>query len=1131
MGELPQTRRNIGPRRATGCFAGASAALVALGLLIPRATLAAEDCRDAAGRVLPPVAHLVSSVGDVRVDGGLPRGEAPYRPICAGDAVTVGPGSRALLSLVGADTPLRLDENTTTRIEAPAEPGSGVLELVRGGLYFLSEVRRSLTVRTPYVNAGVEGTEVYLRVADAGTELIVLEGQVAATPGSASGVPFATTPVVTGQRLEAAAGAVPAVTALPDDGTPFGALRRVTVGALSWTLYYPDVLVGPEAAADPQVAEAARLLVAGQRAQAEAALAQVPDAGVAGGLAAALRTSIAVARGDSAGAEAASARAVELAPAAAAPRLARSYARQLALDLDGAAAAAGEAAALAPQEALPQARLAELYLMQGDLRRARQAGDAAAGLGVTALTAIAQGFADLATYRAAAAEAAFRRALQQESQNPSALLGLGLAQIRRGDLAAGTAQLQNAAAADPGSSLLRSYLGKAYFTAREEGAAAKQYAIAKELDPTDPTPWFYDAIRLQLANQPVAALRSIDRSIALNDDRAPFRSRLLLDRDQATRGASLAQIYQDLGFTRLGINEASRALALDPSSSSAHRFLSEVYQGEPRLEAARVSELLQAQLLQPVGLNPVQPSLGFPDLNVIANSGPAHVSFNEFTPLFQKDGWQLNGTGVFGTQNTIGNELTATALWGRTSVSVGQYHLDTDGFRRNDHLQHKIYTAFAQVQATDSLSLQAEYRRRETNTGDRGQSFDPDDYDRFLDDSIDQDLFRLGGKLDLSPSTSVIVSAVHGNRNQRPRTSTPFDIPGGPSFELTSRTRDNQDGNQLEGQVQSRHGHARLVAGGGVYRIDQDYSQVFGGIGPDFEPTTDPHGNTDSGRLYTYGFLDWPERTIWTLGMGVVRTDDPGRRETEPTPKLGVEYRPTDRLTLRGAAFRTVKSNILAQQTIEPTVVAGFNQLFDDVNGTKADQAGLGADFRLSEDVAVGAQLLYRDISSVVLDVDDVGNSDLLLEDANEFAGEAYLYWTPTEQLAVSLELWGSRFRFNEDDATYAPKEIDSVRAPLSVRYFHPSGFFAVGGLQYIWQTVTEVEQGNQERDSSGDSWLVDAAIGYRLPNRRGIVSIEANNLLDQNIHWQDDNFRSSEQQNRRFIPERSVMLRLNLNY
>ena len=48
----------------------------------------------------------------------------------------------------------------------------------------------------------------------------------------------------------------------------------------------------------------------------------------------------------------------------------------------------------------------------------------------------------------------------------------------------------------------------------------------------------------------------------------------------------------------------------------------------------------------------MQPSLAFSDLNVIGNAGPAQVSFNEFTPLFQKDGWQFSGTGMVGTQDT-----------------------------------------------------------------------------------------------------------------------------------------------------------------------------------------------------------------------------------------------------------------------------------------------------------------------------------------------------------------------------------------------------------------------------------------------------------------------------------------------
>ena len=67
---------------------------------------------------------------------------------------------------------------------------------------------------------------------------------------------------------------------------------------------------------------------------------------------------------------------------------------------------------------------------------------------------------------------------------------------------------------------------------------------------------------------------------------------------------------------------------------------------------------------------------------MIGNAGPTRVSFNEFTPLFQRDGWQFAGTGLVGTQDTRADELTATTLQGRTSVSVGQYFYDTDGFRR-----------------------------------------------------------------------------------------------------------------------------------------------------------------------------------------------------------------------------------------------------------------------------------------------------------------------------------------------------------------------------------------------------------------------------------------------------------------
>ena len=148
-----------------------------------------------------------------------------------------------------------------------------------------------------------------------------------------------------------------------------------------------------------------------------------------------------------------------------------------------------------------------------------------------------------------------RRSSARSSSTPpsrSPASASGLAKIRAGDLEAGRRELEIAAALDPNNSLLRSYLGKAYFEERRGPLDAEQFQIAKELDPNDPTPWFYDAIRLQTENRPVEALRDLETSIALNDNRALYRSRLLLDEDRAARGVSLARIYDDLGFEQVG---------------------------------------------------------------------------------------------------------------------------------------------------------------------------------------------------------------------------------------------------------------------------------------------------------------------------------------------------------------------------------------------------------------------------------------------------------------------------------------------------------------------------------------------------------------------------------------------------
>ena len=73
------------------------------------------------------------------------------------------------------------------------------------------------------------------------------------------------------------------------------------------------------------------------------------------------------------------------------------------------------------------------------------------------------------------------------------------------------------------------------------------------------------------------AIRELEESASLNDNRAVYRSRLLLDQDAAVRGANLASIYSDAGLDDVSLREASRAVTYDYANYSDHYFLAQSY--------------------------------------------------------------------------------------------------------------------------------------------------------------------------------------------------------------------------------------------------------------------------------------------------------------------------------------------------------------------------------------------------------------------------------------------------------------------------------------------------------------------------------------------------------------------------
>ncbi len=1099
---------------------GAFGAVCVVVCIVPSAVQSGEICQ-------PEIARFVSAQGVVEL---LRATEEDWEAatldlgICPGDQVRVGAVSRVAVAFLDSDTVLNLDQNTTIEISEPPEAEFSFLHLFRGVAHFFSRKPRALEVETPFVNAAVEGTEFLVRVDEKETFVIVFEGQVSATNE------FGTLKLASNQAMVARAGQAPEseIVVRPRD-------------AVQWALYYPRLFAVPPPGLPANLVAASELLAVGRVDEARTALNAVPDTPLAVGIKYALLAVIAVAQNDKEDALTAGRRAVDGAPQSSAAKIALSYALQASFELEAARDTLREAVKNEPDDALAWARLAELWLSLGYLDEAVEAAEEAQLLSPDlARTNTVLGFANLAQINLADAKAAFGAAIEKDDRAPLPRLGLGLAKIRGGDLEEGRRDIEIAALLNPDNSLIRSYLGKAYFEEKRGPLDAAQFEIAKELDPLDPTPSFYDAIRKQTENRPIEALEDLQASIARNENRAVYRGRLQLDQDRAARGTSLARIYDDLGFTQLGVSEASKSLALDPANASAHRFLSDSYGGVRRREIARVSELLQAQLLQDININPVQPSISETNLNIITRGGPAEPGFNEFTPLFERNQVQLNANGQVGNQDTLGGEAVVSALYNQFSISAGAFHYETDGFRPNNDIDHDIYNFFAQAALTPELNLQVEVRRRESKEGDLELNFDPDLFLAEKERNLDQDILRVGARYSPTPNSDVLFSFIYSDREERLAQTEAVSIPPPNLLDITTDAQLDDEGYQVEAQYLYRRNRFNVTAGLAYSNVDRDLDASLTTVltsfffPPPFPPfiitdttTTALKREIEHYRGYVYANVNIPDPVTWTVGVSYDNYDEEETHVDGVNPKVGVQWDITENLRLRAALTQTVKPALVANRTIEPTQVAGFNQFFDDINATESFQYGGGLDWRLTEDLSVGAEATWRHLDEPLL-----FDGDVVFEDRDEQLHRAYLYWTPLPELALSGEFVYDRYKSEAGLDVNLPREVETISVPLIARYFHPSGFFAGVGATYVHQEVDRPDA-SLRADGTDSFFTVDAAIGWRLPNRLGIVSLEGRNLFDNEFKFQDDGFREfrDEPSTSPYIPDRTIIGRVTLNF
>jgi len=673
-------------------------------------------------------AKVVEKEGKVVITkaGSKPASAEVGMGLAARDKLGTGESSRAVLQM-SEKWFARVDEETDVEIMpgALAAKDKNALKVALGGAFIFSrEEEGEVKVQTPSATGGLRGTQLMVRVfPDGRTFMQVVEGEVdlANDLGSVK--------LKAGEAGEAVTGQAPRKTAVIE-----------AHNLLQWALYYPAVLTVEECGLTAEDQRALSPSVdAYKQGDLLGALELFPrdgapeSAGVrlyraavllATGRVDAARKSLEGVSSDSPGRRALERMlaAVLLTespalgqPATAGEAMAESYYQQSRRNLEAARAAAQRATELAPGSGFAWARRADLEFSFGRTREARRALDKGIALAPRNAQAHAlRGFVLSAENRIAAARESFQEAVRLDGGLGNGWLGLGLTKIKGGELAAGVADLQTAATVEPTRAFFYSYHGKALTLEDRDVLARRDFDLARQLDPKDPTPWLYSAIQAQQGNRYGEAIADMQSSIELNDNRRVFRSQFLLDQDSAVRSANLAKIYQNDGMTDLAVREATRAVDNDYTNASAHLFLADSFNAlrDPELislryQTAWFNELLLANLLAPVGGGPLS----------------QFVSQQEYSKLLVADGVGGSSVTEVRTHGYLDQQTSLFATQGRFSAGLDYLYHNNEGYRtNNDDLRRELWLQIKYEVSPDDMVYTLLHGRDQTG-GDFFQSY------------------------------------------------------------------------------------------------------------------------------------------------------------------------------------------------------------------------------------------------------------------------------------------------------------------------------------------------------------------------------------------------------------------------
>jgi tetratricopeptide (TPR) repeat protein len=1074
------------------------------------------------------------------------------QPLLAAERVRTLTASRASILFID-ETQVKLNASavlTVREIRRPGGPGTSI-ELERGeGWFRAKNPGGGLTIRTPSAAAAVRGTELNLRIGPAGeTVLTVVEGSTelsnpqgsilvnggeegTAIPGQPptkrvilnpedavqwalyypaqvawQDLPAAARAGLAGMGFERLrAGDIPGAGQIFASAPPTDDWSRIGNSMAYLSMGDADrarsSLAKPAATQDAEAERRAQLAsvqlatgdVAGARSELESLLVQDPNALRAQ----VLLSSIELRQNRTEPARAAAERALRTHGESVGALIAASESAQSRFDLEAARRYLDRALAIDGRDVHALANRARIRFGTDDIRGAREDADRASAVAPDDATVRSlRGFINLADGKLSSARTDFEAAIKNDSELGEPHLGLGLLHFRQEQVEAGLVEMLTATLLEPHVALYQSYLGKAYYQARRFSEAFAVLSTAKRLDPRDPTPWLYSSLYLRDQNRQVDALNDLKQAIALNDFRAVYRSRLLLDRDLASKNVSLAEIYRQLGFEAWGAYEAANSLDADMTNASAHLFLSGTYGGLPDRLQALSSELLQYFLYAPVNRN-------------------SFNNFAEYTALLEQPERQLTLEGDTGTRrfafgdivSRTGNERLATAAFIEQGWRDGAR---TD--RRDDRLQGFVQGKVALPKRTDMFFSLSRVRQ---NTGDTdnhtvllGQGADlPIILQQFTTtDPRRTYIFKnleatLGLKHEWRPGSVLTAAARRINIEQ---TNGLADSPNSLCVDLdlsqfgavsNGAIRNNYRSLDFQIQEVERFGRHQFIAGYQSFgsHKDQLCSERLS-VGSAYADFSFPGSGRDTASVMRLRHeIQVTRRIHATLGVEHQRisyrdiTDERTTEVNETNPRAGISWRLAPTTVVRATWFKqlnTTSAGDLTGDSIAPSTIAGFVVARNEFPTTRRKEYDVALEHARSR-LFFAVRAFNRD--NVVPLLLENGVSLVPEADATNTGGSIYANWIAARRLTI----FGDN-QFVRVGAHVFDRYDNLTRLGLNV--IHPAGiFFRLTG-SYVTQRFTNTPATDLPRSSF---MLADVDASWEFAHKRGRLELELTNAFNR---------------------------------